>query len=222
MGPRKNLPNLIKWFVEEFQDDDVGLILKTNLMKNSLIDKQASESHIKQALSGAPANRKCKIYLLHGDMTDEEIHSLYIHKNIDAFVSITHGEGFGLPIFEAAYSGMPVVTVGWSGQCDYLFDENGKEKFYNISFDIRHIQKEAVWDGVLQKDSMWSFAREASTKEQMRECLNDIINKDNKQHCEYAVALKERFSAEKMYKLFVDSILATYNAKVQDAKVVVL
>ena len=42
MGPRKNLPNLIKWFVEEFQSDNVGLILKTNMMKNSLIDKQAT------------------------------------------------------------------------------------------------------------------------------------------------------------------------------------
>ena len=29
-GPRKNLPNTIKWFDEEFIDQDVGLILKTN------------------------------------------------------------------------------------------------------------------------------------------------------------------------------------------------
>jgi hypothetical protein len=30
MGPRKNLENTIKWFVEEFVDQDVGLIFKTN------------------------------------------------------------------------------------------------------------------------------------------------------------------------------------------------
>ena len=31
MGPRKNLENTIKWFVEEFIDQEVGLVLKSNL-----------------------------------------------------------------------------------------------------------------------------------------------------------------------------------------------
>ena len=38
-GPRKNLPNTIKWFIEEFREDNVGLVVKTNLAKNSLIDR---------------------------------------------------------------------------------------------------------------------------------------------------------------------------------------
>ena len=220
-GPRKNLPNLIKWFVEEFKDDDVGLILKTNVMKNSLIDKKSSEVRIKQALKGLPKERKCKVYLLHGDMTDEEIHSLYLHKKVDAFVSFTHGEGFGLPIFEAAYSGIPVVTLGWSGQCDFLFDHMGKESFYNVSFDIQPIQKEAIWDGVLQKDSMWSFAREDSAKQKMRECLNDTRN-GNTKACEYAIELKERFAENKMYDMFAESVLRACVNTQQDSKVVVL
>ncbi len=32
-GPRKNLENTIKWWVEEFKDDEVGLVVKTNLSK---------------------------------------------------------------------------------------------------------------------------------------------------------------------------------------------
>ena len=77
-------------------------------------------------------------------MTDEEIHSLYLHGKIKSFVSFTHGEGFGLPLFEAAYSGLPVVAPGWSGQCDFLFDENKKSHFYNVAFDIQPIQEDAV------------------------------------------------------------------------------
>ena len=220
-GPRKNLPNLIKWFMEEFQEDDVGLILKTNMMKNSLIDKRSTEAKIRTIINSLDGERKCKLYLLHGDMTDEEIQSLYLHEKINAFVSLTHGEGFGLPIFEAAYSGMPVVTSGWSGQCDYLFDRSGRENFYNVAFDINHIQEEAIWDGILQKDSMWAYPRETSAKEQMRKCLEDVTNKKTTS-CEYSKDLEERFSAEKMYNLFVDSILQTVNSKQQESKVVVL
>ena len=32
--PRKNMGNTIRWFVEEFYDQEVGLIVKTSLMKN--------------------------------------------------------------------------------------------------------------------------------------------------------------------------------------------
>ena len=172
MGPRKNIPNLIKWFIREFKDEEVGLVIKTNVMKNSLIDRMSTTNNIKQILASESKDRKCKIYLLHGDMTDEEIHSLYVHDKIKSFVSLTHGEGFGLPLFEAAYSGLPIVTVGWSGQCDFLFDTNRKARFYNVSFDIQPVQEEAVWDGVVQKDSMWSFAREDSAKSQMNMLRN--------------------------------------------------
>ena len=36
-GPRKNLDNTIRWWVEEFINDEVGLVVKTNLIKNSII-----------------------------------------------------------------------------------------------------------------------------------------------------------------------------------------
>ena len=56
-------------------------------------------------------------------MSDEEMNSLYKHPNIHAYTTITHGEGFGLPIFEAACSGLPVIAPAWSGQVDFLYDE---------------------------------------------------------------------------------------------------
>ena len=208
-GPRKNLENTIRWFIEEFEQEEVGLVIKTNTAKNCFMDKLHTESVLKQVLQGYK-DRKCKIYLLHGDMTDEEMHSLYVHPQLKALVGLPHGEGFGLPFFEAAYSGMPVVATGWSGQVDFLYGEDLKEHFYNVAFDIQPVQKEVVWEGVLVENSMWAYPRENSAKKQMRACYEDVISGSKKdEFCQYAVTLAERFSEEKMYKQFADAVWST-------------
>ena len=200
-GPRKNLANTLRWFVEEFHDEEVGLVLKTNMAKNCLMDREILMSQLKDNISQSFPDKKCKVYLLHGDMTEEEIHALYKHPQIKAKLALPHGEGFGLPLFEAAYSGLPVVATGWSGQMDFLVDEKGQEHFYNVAYDIGQVPDEVVWDGVLIKESMWAYPREQSAKEQMRKCYED-----NELNLEYAEQLKERFSKEKMYARFVELI----------------
>tara|TARA_Y100001973_G_C5206516_1_gene341833 strand:- start:5036 stop:6286 length:1251 start_codon:yes stop_codon:yes gene_type:complete len=205
-GPRKNLNNTIKWFIEEFQNEEVGLVLKTNLMKNSLMDREQVQSRLQQLMTEFP-ERKCKIYLLHGDMSDEEMHSLYAHPQLRALLALPHGEGFGLPIFEASYTGMPVIATGWSGQLDFLCDESGNEHFYNVAFDLAPVQKEVVWENVLIEESMWAFPREVSAKEQMRQCYEDILSETGQaaSACEYATTLQTRFSEENMYEQFCNA-----------------
>jgi len=209
-GPRKNLLNTIKWFIEEFRNEDVGLVVKSNISKNCLMDRNKLLGDMQRFLR-QQGERQCKVYLLHGDMTDQEMHSLYRNPQIDAFVSLPHGEGFGLPIFEAAYSGLPVIATGWSGQLDFLIDENGNEHFYNVAFDLQQVQKEVVWDGVITADSMWAYPREQSAKQQMRACYENL-NNDEIRGTEiialeqYAKALSERFSAERLYEQFVDCL----------------
>ncbi len=123
-------------------------------------------------------------------------------------VSFPHGEGFGLPLFEAAYSGLPIICTGWSGQLDFLVDEKGKDRFYNVAFDINKVPKEVVWENVLIEESSWAYPRETSAKEQMRKCYNDILAGEELPAVKYAEELKDRFSAEKMYKKFVDLVHA--------------
>lgn len=215
-GPRKNLMNTVKWFVEEFHDDEIGLVVKTNIAKNCVMDREVMLHQIRTPLNAEYPNRKCKIYMLHGDMTDEEIHALHAHPKIRASVSFTHGEGFGLPLFEAAYMGIPVIAPGWSGQCDFLLDDEMNEKFYNVSYDIQAIPEQVLWEGVLIKESGWCYPREQSAKQNMRRCYEDVCRlekdpkdaKDNiaafaESHAEF---LKEKFSEEKMYALFVSSL----------------
>ena len=208
-GPRKNLPNTVKWFIEEFKNEDVGIVVKTNLAKNCHMDREKTFNDLQTFANNFP-DRKCRIYLLHGDMTDEEMHALYKHPKISALVALPHGEGFGLPIFEAAYSGLPVIATGWSGQMDFLVDQENKEHFYNVSFDLQPIQKEVVWQGVLLENSMWAYPREQSAKQKMRQCYEDITNNTEDsfavQACQYATKLAERFSEDKMYAEFIDEI----------------
>ena len=211
MGPRKNLQNTLKWFIEEFHDDEeVGLVLKTNVARNSLMDRNRIFRDIKATLEKNFPDRKCKVYLLHGDMTDAEMHALYKESSIDSFLLLSHGEGFGLPIFEAAYSGLPVVTVGWSGQLDFLCDKKGKEHFYNVGYDIQAIPKEVIWPGVLIEDSMWANAREKSAKKNIRQCYEDFTGPDKKKHkascTKYAKELSKRFASETLYEQFVSYV----------------
>ena len=177
-GPRKNMDNLIKWFVEENHDQEVGLVVKTSLKNNSVVDREYIEQVVSQAIPNLE-ERKCKIYLLHGDMSEAEIHSLYSHPKIKALVSLTHGEGFGLPLFEAAYSGLPIIAPGWSGQADFLYapfkttSKKSKNKrkayFAEVDYTLGPIQQHAVWPGVLEKDTMWCYPTEGSFKMRLRQ-----------------------------------------------------
>lgn len=210
LGPRKNVFNTIKWFVEEFHEDEVGLVVKTNMAKNCLMDRELVKHKIASFLNSNFPSRKCKVYVLHGDMTDEEVHAISQHPKIKAALLLTHGEGFGLPLFEAAYMGTPVITTGWSGQLDFLCDEKGKDRFYNVSFDLQPVPSEVVWENVLIAESMWAFPREISAKAMMRQCYNDITLGASDTHAanasSYAETLKEKFSEEKMYAQFVEAM----------------
>tara|TARA_R110000824_G_scaffold315257_1_gene502345 strand:+ start:8129 stop:9364 length:1236 start_codon:yes stop_codon:yes gene_type:complete len=204
MGPRKNFTNTISWFVEEFIDRKVGLIVKTNLKNNSMTDASVTEGQLKEILSKYP-DRKCKVYLLHGDLKSSQMTWLYQHPKIASLINISHGEGFGLPMFEAAREGLPVIAVGWSGHLDFLIHD-GKEYFENVKFTMQSIQQEVIWDGVLEKDSMWAYAEQGSYKMTLRRTLKKI-NNIKKRSQELKSILEKKFSDEKLYKGFVDEIL---------------
>ena len=118
-GPRKNFENTIRWFVENFKDQEVGLILKTSVKGGSLIDRLSTEKSLETIL--APfKDRKCSVSLLHGDLSEGQMRALYEHDKVKCLVNIAHGEGFGLPLFEAARLALPVIAIPWSGQLGLL------------------------------------------------------------------------------------------------------
>ena len=228
LGPRKNTLNMLRWFIKEFHDDaDVGLVLKTHYMNCSHLDSIETKNILNAEISKHP-EKKCKVYLLHGEMSEKEMCSLYRHPDIKSYLTFTHGEGFGLPIFEAVCNGLPVIAPNWSGHIDFLYakqKKKGKEAikplFCKVPFILKPVQKEAIYKGLIEKESRWCFVEEMEAKQSMRK-----VRKNYSMYLSWAKKLQEHvlnnFSKEKQYQKLIEEIESTGQQSDVDVGVVVL
>ena len=162
---RKNLFNTVKWICDTFKDDsDVGIVIKTNAGRNSKIDKNVTINMITSLLKEVRKGRSSPpVYLLHGDMSDEEVAMLYKHPQIKALASITRGEGFGLPILEAAASGLPVIATDWSGHLDFL----RLGKFLSVKSQLVNVHESKVDGNIFVQGSRWAEPSEEDFKRRL-------------------------------------------------------
>jgi len=161
---RKNIFYTIKWICETFKDDkDVGLVIKTNMGRNTKIDRNIVENVIKSVLSEIRKKPSPKIYLLHGEMSDEEMASLYVHPQIKALVTLTRGEGYGLPILEAAASGLPVIATNWSGHLDFMT----KGKFIGIDYSLDNVHPTRLDGEIFMPGCKWATPKEDDFKKKV-------------------------------------------------------
>lgn len=201
---RKNVSSLIKWFCETFKDDKrVGLVLKLSLVNNSLMDYQMCKSRIAQIKQMTGCGEFPKIKLIHGRLTREQLASLYKHPKVKAFVSLTHGEGYGLPLIEAAACGLPVVATNWSGHLDFLHTKDGKKRFVPVDFDLGDVPESCVWPGVIEKGTRWAMPKEADAKSKMQKMFLSI-DKPKEWAAELAQELSTRYDETLVGKYFVN------------------
>lgn len=211
MQDRKNVSGLIWTFLNAFKNKtkQPALILKTSRGNTSLVDRHELRKIIQQIKSQCDSTRLPNIYLLHSDLTDEEMNALYNHPKVKAHVSFTRGEGFGRPLLEATISGKPMVVSAWSGQMDFLNPEyvnliNGKlTQVHKSASDKKFLLNEASWFEI-------DYNMAGSTMKDMVDNYKKYLEKSRK-HRQYT---KDRFTFNHMVEL-LGTQLEDVNSKPQ-------
>ena len=152
---RKNVGLLIKAFYEVFKNKPKkpALILKTSSGVSSHMDRKEIQKRIASIKNSIPSKDLPNVYLIHGDLSDKEMNSLYNHSKVKAMISLTKGEGFGRPLLEFSLTNKPVIATGWSGHVDFLNPEfsglmGGKLTNVHPSAANDFLLKEAQWFSV--------------------------------------------------------------------------
>ncbi len=181
---RKNTLNTVKWLYEAFRKDpDVGIILKANHGTNSKMDKKLVKKLLKNHLSQINYNGVPKIYLLHGYLKETEIAGLYKNSDVKCLVSTTRGEGFGLPLLEAAACGLPVMATNWSAHTEFL----NHGKWLPIDYNLTTIPQARADGRIFMPGMRWADPDKRSFVKR--------INKFRKGHTiptEWAESLSEK------------------------------
>lgn len=158
---RKNIAYTIKWLNEVFSDKpNVGVVIKTNMARQTVLDEINCTTVLTKIVEETRKGTGPKFYLLHGEMTNEEIIGLYKHPKIKALISLTHGEGFGLPILEAATCGKPVIVTNWSAHTEFL----SQGKFIKIDYNMVPVHQSRVDGQIYLEGFKWANPSEEDFK----------------------------------------------------------
>ena len=80
-----------------------------------------------------------------------------------------------------------------------------KSMIGSVEFTLGPVQKEAVWDGVLQADSMWCYADQTSYQNILGDVFDDY-NKYKEMAKKLKAHVKKEFEAEKQYDAFANAV----------------
>ena len=191
---RKNTGLMIKTFLETFKGSKKkkpALILKTNHVNYSLLDREEILKKIHKIKNKVQGNLP-NIYLLHGEMTDDEMNQLNNDNKVKAFVSFTKGEGYGRPLAEAAITGKPTIVSNWSGHIDFIHPD------YNVLIggELKEVHKSAANQFLLTESQWFNIDIKDASK-----AMKDVF-KHYKQYLERSRKqtqyLKDNWSFDKM------------------------
>jgi len=158
---RKNIGYTVKTFLETFKtkQNPPALILKCSTASTSIMDSKKILNKIDSIRKTVKSGRLANIYVLHGEITDEEMNCLYNHPKVKVFVSHTKGEGFGRPLAEFATTGKPIIASGWSGHTDFL----DKDLSILLGGTIEKVHPSSVLKDMIIQEASWFVPNDSDT-----------------------------------------------------------
>ena len=147
---RKNPLAVIRAFKEAFlPEEPVGLVIKCS---NPNIDRENF-----RLLEAAAKDHN--IHLIPNYLDRDEVASLMNVCN--CYVSLHRSEGFGLPMAEAMMLRKPVVATNWSGNADFMTEENS----FPINYKIIPLERDY---GIYRQGNFWADPDEHEASRRMR------------------------------------------------------
>ena len=203
---RKDIGMVIKTFATVFQnlpkEKQPGLIIKTSSAGFSVMDRETMRERIED-LTKSFGDNCPPIYLIHGDLSENEMASLYHHPKVKAMVSFTKGEGYGRPLAEFTLSGKPILVSGWSGHVDFLPTEHS----VLLEGGLTQVDESAA-DTFILKEAQWFSVNYSNAANLMYDVFNNYNGYTEKSKGLVKNTLS-RFTLEKMNEVF-DSIMKSY------------
>jgi len=153
------------------------------------------------------------VYLLHGDLEDDEMNQLYNHPKVKAMVTFTKGEGFGRPLLEASIAAKPIIASNWSGHLDFL----NKKHSVLLPGNLTKVHKSALPKDYLVENAQWFTVNYQYAAQIMMDMFKNY-RKYTFNAKKQAMVNRGKFSLESMTKVFkniLDKHLPEYEPQPQ-------
>lgn len=139
------------------QRSDVGLVIKTQNAQHHAADL----ANLKARLEG-----RTDIIWINQTMSRQEVYDLqYV---CDSLVSLHRAEGYGLGPAEAMFLGKPVIATNWSGNTEFMNQQNALP----VNYTLKKIKKDI---GVYKAGQIWAEADVKHAAGLMRQIVDDKV-----------------------------------------------
>ena len=206
---RKDIGGTISTLIQTFKNVDKRnrppLVIKTRGATFSVSDRETILKELKSITSNYNKDELLSIYLIHGDLSPDEMNSLYNHSKIKAMVSFTHGEGFGRPMLEFSVTQKPVIVSKWSGHLDFL------KHAVLLPGELKQVHQSATWENVILPESKWYYVNYSYASKILKD-VYDNYKKYIPDARKQAMVSREEFNHDKMTVL-LGEILDKYVPK---------
>ena len=203
---RKNTFYALKWLAELFKDDpDVGVIVKTNMGRFTTTDRSVTSRMFEHLVGEIRQGPGPRFYLAHGMLDEKEINTIYKNKNVKALLAPTRGEGWGLPLLDAAANGLPVIATNYSGHLDFM----KHVKFLQLDYDLVTIHESRVDNRVFMSNAKWANPREESFKQRLKK-FRKADSLPRQWACDGSQIVRDKFSLQMVmrhYDTFLGDII---------------